>query len=594
MKKLSLLTLVVVLTAIFAIPAYAAWKMNPFTGKMDYYESGGFTSSSITSLASRADTSAGSLDAALCLWNTNGTNYKMTGENFLDWLTQEGFGSITDVDLLPGDTVDDDLIDLAILPATLSTTGHTHTTTTISGIDIGDDTNLTGTANQITLTGDTLSLATAITLPGTLTGGGIILGDSSPDADGEMGYATNAFSWFANSEEWSLTASADTLTWGTSTGIATIDFGSMTINGGQISASTDLLVGDDILAQDDLQLDSDAAIVFFGEDNEVTITHVADTGLLLNAAMQWQFRDSGIHIESANDGHLDLTADTSIDLNGYVVISSSMTAGGGGFVVDSDGDTTFKSMTITRVNGIDQFLTIYERPDNGDNYLQWAVKSNLTGSASLEIPTSLPSTDGLIPSWTSMGLFDEWVSSSPTIADNSVTPAKISSFTRSELIPFTASTVTDGSTAPDAVATHGAWKYRNFDGAQTEDVKVLWQIPADASTSDLVKYRVHYICTATTGDGGIAFSMAGVSIGDTDATGGSAGTAVIVTDDLSSGYAQWDYGVTAWSDAVTVTNAAAGEMVEFTFFRDHDHASDTYEQLLGVAFIEIQYTQNPQ
>ncbi len=44
-----------------------------------------------------------------------------------------------------------------------SSTGHAHTGATLSGIDISDDTNLAGTANEITLTGDTLSLHADIT-----------------------------------------------------------------------------------------------------------------------------------------------------------------------------------------------------------------------------------------------------------------------------------------------------------------------------------------------------------------------------------------------------------------------------------------------
>lgn len=40
--------------------------------------------------------------------------------------------------------------------------GHTHTTTSLSGIDIGDDTNLAGTTGEIVLTGDTLSLDSAV------------------------------------------------------------------------------------------------------------------------------------------------------------------------------------------------------------------------------------------------------------------------------------------------------------------------------------------------------------------------------------------------------------------------------------------------
>ena len=44
-----------------------------------------------------------------------------------------------------------------------ATAAHTHTGSTLSGIDISDDTNLAGTTNEVTLTGDTLSLAAAIT-----------------------------------------------------------------------------------------------------------------------------------------------------------------------------------------------------------------------------------------------------------------------------------------------------------------------------------------------------------------------------------------------------------------------------------------------
>ena len=45
------------------------------------------------------------------------------------------------------------------------------------------------------------------------------------------------------------------------------------------------------------------------------------TGTRLNSDRKLYLRDSAIYINSANDGHLDLTADTSIDLNGVVEIS---------------------------------------------------------------------------------------------------------------------------------------------------------------------------------------------------------------------------------------------------------------------------------
>ena len=89
-------------------------------------------------------------------------------------------------------------------------------------------------------------------------------------------------------------------------------------------------VSTDVTIQDDLILDSDAAVLSFGEDNEITLTHVADTGLLLNTDMQLQFRDSALKINSSADGQLDIIADTeiqiaatTIDINGNVEISGT-------------------------------------------------------------------------------------------------------------------------------------------------------------------------------------------------------------------------------------------------------------------------------
>lgn len=50
--------------------------------------------------------------------------------------------------------------------------------------------------------------------------GGIALGDTTPDADGEIGYASNAFLGFANSEDFTLTASANMWTLNSNTSAA--------------------------------------------------------------------------------------------------------------------------------------------------------------------------------------------------------------------------------------------------------------------------------------------------------------------------------------------------------------------------------------
>ena len=80
---------------------------------------------------------------------------------------------------------------------------------------------------------------------------------------------------------------------------------------------------------------ADAGTIQFGNDQDVTLTHVADTGLLLNTTMVIQFRDSAINIGSPADGDLDINADDEIELNSTLVdinanadISGTLTLGG--------------------------------------------------------------------------------------------------------------------------------------------------------------------------------------------------------------------------------------------------------------------------
>jgi hypothetical protein len=63
-------------------------------------------------------------------------------------------------------------------------------------------------------------------------------------------------------------------------------------SGGVVTFSQTPIFSLDVTIEDDLFLDSDAAIVHLGEDADVTLTHVADTGILLNSTRQLQFGDS--------------------------------------------------------------------------------------------------------------------------------------------------------------------------------------------------------------------------------------------------------------------------------------------------------------
>jgi hypothetical protein len=78
---------------------------------------------------------------------------------------------------------------------------------------------------------------------------------------------------------------------------------------GGASVAKDLYVGDDVM------LLSDAAVLNFGADKDVSLTHVADTGLLLNSTMAIQFNDASQYIKASSAADLDLAATTDINLD---------------------------------------------------------------------------------------------------------------------------------------------------------------------------------------------------------------------------------------------------------------------------------------
>ena len=82
-----------------------------------------------------------------------------------------------------------------------------------------------------------------------------------------------------------------------------------------------------------LRLIEDNTILSFGADNDVTLTHVPDTGLLLNSGMQIQFGDSGEYI--TGDG-TDLNIVSSSDLNLDCTDSLTLNSSSGVLAIGND------------------------------------------------------------------------------------------------------------------------------------------------------------------------------------------------------------------------------------------------------------------
>jgi len=125
-------------------------------------------------------------------------------------------------------------------------------------------------------------------------------------------------------------------------GFGAIDNGAKTIRSATITAETAFVpdaqdgaaLGTTSLQFSDLFL-ADGAVIGMGDDNEVTLTHVHDAGLLLNSTMKLQFNDATQFVQGISatvlglgaTDEIDLTA-TLVDVNANLDVSGTITSGG--------------------------------------------------------------------------------------------------------------------------------------------------------------------------------------------------------------------------------------------------------------------------
>ena len=210
---------------------------------------------------------------------------------------------------------------------------------------------------------------------------------------------------------------------GNVSGLGTVGSGaitsSSTVQGTVITATTGFApdaqdgayLGTSSLQFSDLFL-ADGAVVAFGDDGDVTLTHVADTGLLLTddsgvGTTQLQFGDSGTYIYQKADGHLGLVGDTEIDLsattidiNGAVAFDGALTGitnitlsgtlSDGNYTFDTSGNVsglgTIGSGAIT-ATGTSSFATAVQTPlieyTDGDDAITIADGGGITAAAGI-------------------------------------------------------------------------------------------------------------------------------------------------------------------------------------------------------------------
>ena len=114
-------------------------------------------------------------------------------------------------------------------------------------------------------------------------------------------------------------------------------------------SSEKVVIGKDTTFANDVSLLSDAAVLNFGADSEVNLTHVADTGLLLNSDNVLQFRDSALNIGSSVNGQLDIAADVELEITTPTV---ALNTDGQVLAFGADDDVTLTHVadTALRIN----------------------------------------------------------------------------------------------------------------------------------------------------------------------------------------------------------------------------------------------------
>ena len=171
----------------------------------------------------------------------------------------------------------------------------------------------------------------------------------------------------------------------------------ITITGTALSPSTSdgNSLGTSALEWSDLFL-ADGAVINFGDDQDVSLTHVADTGLLLSSTDQLQFGDSGTYIHQSADGVLDLVSDTeieinatTIDVNGNLDVSGTIVGAGALTAATSItvGSAVLTEAELETLDGITAGTAIASKVVTTDANIDTTGQRNLTISGELDAAT---------------------------------------------------------------------------------------------------------------------------------------------------------------------------------------------------------------
>jgi hypothetical protein len=371
---------------------------------------------------------------------------------------------------------------------------------------------------------------------------------------------------------------------GSEDGLAIFKSGIKIADGGNIGSATDpdaIAIGSDgdVTLTQDLELQHDGAILSFGADDDVSLTHTNDVGITLNSTMKLMFNDASQYIQGASATVLDIAATdeieltaTLIDVVGNATVSGTLGVTGIATFTDDiiigDGKTigsatVVDAMTIS-AGGIVTFkddIVLKDVCTIGTATTPAAV--SIAADGTVNLATAGATVNSAVIK--TAGLETVWV------------PA-------SAMYPCT----TNGCAAlaqVETTAQQPELKVLDFDKDSDEFAQFTVAFPKSWNAGTIT-YRAYWVGLAATT--GVAWTLAGRSVADNAEAVGAFGTAVVVQDD-SQGDAT-EVLISATSGDVTIAGAADDTLTFFQISRDVSDGNDDMAGDARLAGIQIFYT----
>ena len=216
----------------------------------------------------------------------------------------------------------------------LSSTAVTATAAEINLIDGGASTGTTSVADAdgiITNDGGTMRLTTAATFKTYFQSGvtaSSIAADDIAVGDGAV----------------TLSTSSGNITIDATAGDTDIIFKGTDSSSDITALTLDMSDAGTAIFNNDVSLDSDSAVLKFGDDQDVTLTHTDGTGLTLNSTSKLTFGDAATFINQSSDGVMTVAGEATIDLTAStaVLVSNDLKLDSDSAVLGfgADNDTT--------------------------------------------------------------------------------------------------------------------------------------------------------------------------------------------------------------------------------------------------------------